>query len=297
MHRRTLLASLAAALSGIAPVTRANDAPLQVVASFSILADWVRSLAPWAMVSSLIGSDADAHAYEPTPADVRRLAQADLIVINGLQFEGWIERMLAASGTRAAVVVATRGIEPRRVGPAADPHVWHSLAHAAHCVGEIAAALAAARAARAAEIAQRVADYRARLQALDQEAHAAFDPLPADQRCIATAHDAFGYLAADYDLRIVPVQGVGAEAEPSAARLASLVRMLRAARVRALFVEPRRSSRLVEQLARETGVAVGGTLYADALSAAGGPADTYLHLMQHNLRTLSSSLAVPEGRS
>lgn len=297
-RRRALIAAaawpLACAAAGTAPGAAApagaGEPALRVVASFSILADLVREVAgPAAAVSSLVGADADVHGYEPTPADVRRLAQADLVVLNGLRFEGWIERLIAASGYRGTPLVATAGLEPMQVGPAADPHVWHSLAHAGHCAGTIAAALVAARPALEPAFGQRLQGLQHRLRQLDALAHELLDPIPEPLRCVATPHAAFGYLGQDYGIRFVAARGM-AGGEPSAAQFAGLVRLVRSSGVRALFVESRGDPRLMQQLARDSGAALGGTLYADALSAPGTPADTYLRLYEHNLRTLATAL-------
>lgn len=286
MHRRHLLLALPA----LATAARAADAPLQVVASFSILADWVREIAgDAAVVGALVGANADAHVYEPTPADVRRVAHADLVVLNGLGFEGWIERLATAAG-RARRVVATEGIVPRRVGPAVDPHVWHSLPLAERCIDTLRAALAAARPERAADFARRADDYRVRLRALEERAQAAMHAIPVDARRVITSHDAFGYLGDAFDIRFVAPRGWNTDAEPSAAQVATLVRQVRALQVRALFVENITDRRLVDRIARDTGAVVGGTLYSDALSPPGTEADTFLRLYEHNVTTLATAL-------
>ena len=286
MHRRHLLLALPA----LATTARGADAPLQVVASFSILADWVREIAgDAAVVSALVGANADAHVYEPTPADVRRVAHADLVVLNGLGFEGWIERLATAAG-RARRVVATEGIVPRRVGPAVDPHVWHSLPLAERCIDTLRAALATARPERAADFARRADDYRARLRALEERAQAAMRAIPVDARRVITSHDAFGYLGDAFDIRFVAPRGWNTDAEPSAAQVATLVRQVRALQVRALFVENITDRRLVDRIARDTGAVVGGTLYSDALSPPGTEADTFLRLYEHNVTTLATAL-------
>jgi len=286
MHRRHLLLALPA----LATTARGADAPLQVVTSFSILADWVREIAgDAAVVTALVGANADAHVYEPTPADVRRVAHADLVVLNGLGFEGWIERLATAAG-RARRVVATEGIVPRRVGPAVDPHVWHSLPLAERCIDTLRAALATARPERAADFARRADDYRARLRALEERAQAAMRAIPVDARRVITSHDAFGYLGDAFDIRFVAPRGWNTDAEPSAAQVATLVRQVRALQVRALFVENITDRRLVDRIARDTGAVVGGTLYSDALSPPGTEADTFLRLYEHNVTTLATAL-------
>ncbi|WP_088278611.1 metal ABC transporter solute-binding protein, Zn/Mn family [Ideonella sp. A 288] len=280
-----------AAAHAAASVAPGSARRLAVVASFSILADMVREVAGDAAdVTALVGPNTDAHVFQPTPADLQRVAGADLVVVNGLGFEGWIDRLVRASGYRGRVLVATRGIVPRRLGRAVDPHAWQSLVYAAHCVENIRAALVAAAPSRAGQIDRRAADYAARLAALDARARAAFDAVPREQRRILTSHDAFGYLGEAYGLTFIAPRGWSTDAEASAADVAALIRQVRGQQVRALFVENVTDRRLVDRIAQETGARVGGTLYSDALSAPGTAADTYLKMYAHNVDSLGVAL-------
>lgn len=296
MQRRSALPLLAAGLamaSGLPSRAAETPAPLQVVASFSILADITREVAgDAAVVASLVPPNADAHVFEPTPADAQRIKAADLVVINGLRFEGWIDRLVKSSGYKGPVVAATQGIQPRLVrGSAADPHAWQSLAHAQSYVKNIAGALAAARPAQAQAIQARAAAYAARLQALDQQARAQLAAVPEAQRRVITAHDAFAYLGEAYGITFIAPQGWNTSGEASASTVAAAIRQIKARQVRALFVENISDRRLIDRIARETGAKVGGTLYSDALSMPGTEADTYLKLYAHNLRQLLDALA------
>lgn len=272
-----------------APTTHA--APLQVVTSFSILSDMVREIAGEdAVVSSLVGPNADAHAYEPTPAAVRQLASANLVFINGLRFEGWIDRMVRMSGYKGPIVVATEGITPRTVNGAADPHAWHSPAHARIYIQNIAQALAKAAPSRAAVFEQRATDYGLRLEAIDQKTRQQLATLPPERRKIITAHDAFGYLGQAYQITLLAPQGWNASTQASAGQVGRLIRQIKAQKVSAIFVENITDPRLLQRIASESGAVVGGTLYSDALSLPGGPADTYLKLMAHNLTSIQEVL-------
>lgn len=280
-------------------IVRAQDSPLSVVASFSLLADMVAQVGgPAVRVHALVGPDADAHAFTPAPADAQRLASAGLIVVNGLGFEGWIDRLVKASGSKAPVLVASNGITLRRVGGLTDPHAWQSLVAAQRYVENIRAALVAARPAQAAAIDARAKAYSAQLAALDASVRARLAAVPAAQRRIVTSHDAFGYLADAWGLEMRTAQGWTSAGEPSAADVAKLIRQLKAQQARALFVENISDPRLVERIAREAGASVGGTLYSDALSPPGTRADSYLKLMTHNAETLLAALAPagPNGR-
>ena len=285
-----LLASPLAALAQT-PVAMSAAKPLRVVASFSLLADMVAVVGADAVsVQALVGADADAHAFTPSPADAKALAQAELVVVNGLGFEGWIDRLVRASGYKGPVLVASQGIAVRRLGPATDPHAWQSLAAAQRYVDNIRAALVAARPAQATAINSRAAAYTAQLAALDTSVRARLASIPAEQRRIVTSHDAFGYLADTWGLDMRAPQGWTSAGEASAGDVARLIRQLKAQKVRALFVENISDPRLIERIAREAGASVGGTLYSDALSPPGSRADSYLKLMAHNAETLLTAL-------
>ncbi len=296
--RRLVTLVVTLALLGLALPLRAETArPLQVVASFSILADMLREVAgDAAQVHSLVGANADAHVFEPTPADAQRLARADLVVVNGLHFEGWIDRLVRSSGYRGPVIEATRGIEPRRVGRAVDPHAWQSLAHAQRYVENMRAALVAAAPSQAAAINARAAAYRERIAALDASARAAFEAVPRDQRRVVTTHDAFGYLGDAYGITFISPRSWNTDSEASAAGVASVIRQVRLHQARALFVENITDRRSIERIAQETGARVGGTLYSDALSPPAAGADTYLRLYAHNVKSIAVALQAVAAR-
>ena len=273
-------------------IGRAQAAPGRIVVSFSLLADIVRQIAPPAFeVQALVGPDADAHVFEPRPADARRLAEADLVVVNGLGFEGWIDRLIKASGYRGTVVVASRDVQPRSVGGGIDPHAWQDLARTRRSGATLAAALVDRWPAQAAVVRQRAADYDARLAALDADVRQRLGAVPREQRRVITSHDAFGYFGAAYGVDFLAPQGWNTHSEASAAAGGRLIQQIRQQRVRALFVENISDPRLLERIARDSGARLGGTLYSDALSAPGGPASTYLDLFAHNARTIASALA------
>jgi zinc/manganese transport system substrate-binding protein len=291
-RRQALIACALPAFASAIPTTARAAEPLKVVASFSLLADMVAQVGGDAVaVHALVGPDADAHAFTPAPADAQRLAQAGLIVVNGLGFEGWLDRLVRASGSKAPVVVASNGIQVRRIGKVSDPHAWQSLVAAQRYVENIRAALVAARPAQAAAINARAADYTARLAALDASVRGRLAAIPPGERKLVTSHDAFGYMADAWGLDMRAAQGWTTAGDASAADVARLIRQLKAQKVRALFVENISDPRLVERIAREAGATVGGTLYSDALSPPGSRADTYLKLMAYNADTLLAALA------
>lgn len=263
----------------------------RIVASFSILADIVHELAPAGTeVTALVGADADAHVFEPTPSAARRLAQADMVVVNGLGFEGWIERLIKISGFKGRLVVASLGITPRRAGQGVDPHAWQDLNHTRRYVANLSAALLQRWPQTQAELASRQQDYLQRIQTLEQLVRQQLGQIPRAQRRVVTSHDAFGYFADAYGVDFFAPQGWNTDSEPSAAAVARLIRQIRQQQLRAVFVENISATRLVQQIAQEGGAVVGGRLYSDALSAPGGPADTYLKMFAHNAKSLADTL-------
>ncbi len=298
-----LLCGLGSAAAGTVftswPLAKAAEtAPgLQVVATFSVLADIAREVGGTAVeVRALVGPNADAHVFEPTPSDVRRVAGADVVITNGLRFEGWIDRLISASGYRGPVVVASRGVAMRQLSGGADPHAWQDLANGMRYADNIRAALVAALAAksptRVADVETRAAAYRQHLAALDRDTRARIAALPAERRRVITSHDAFGYFAAAYGITFIAPRGWTTGSEPSAEAVARIVRQARDARASALLVENISDPRLIERIAREAGLKVGGELYSDALSPPGTEADTYLKMFEHNVRTLVEAMSV-----
>ena len=265
--------------------------PPGIVASFSILADMVKNVAgPDAEVTSLVPANADAHVFEPTPTDARRVAAAGLVVVNGLGFEGWLERLLRAADGSARIVVASAGVPTRRLGAGTDPHAWQDLGNARVYVANIRDALIAAQPGERQAIERRAAGYTARLDAEDAAIKALFAAIPRGERRVVTSHDAFGYFGAAYGVDFMAPQGISTTSEPSAAALARLVDQIRNRQVRGVFIENISDPRLVERAAEEGGATVGGTLYSDALSPPGTEADTYLKLMSHNAATIAAAL-------
>ena len=295
---KTWLATAALALAMTATPAAAQD-KVRVVATFSIIADFARNVGGDAVeVSELVGPDSDAHVYAPSPAEAKRLADARLVLVNGLGFEGWLERLVKASGTKATVAVTTRGITPRRMQDdghghshgRSDPHAWQSVANARIYVANIRDALAKADPDRKATYEANAAAYVAQLDELEAEVKATVATIPAERRKIITTHDSFGYFAAAYGVWFIAPQGVSTEAEVSARDLAKIIRQVKTQKIPAVFMENVTDPRLMKRIAEETGAKIGGRLYSDALSAAGGPAASYIEMMQYNLKELRGAL-------
>lgn len=277
------------------PVSLSAAEKARVVTTFSILADITREIGgDDIQLTNLVGADADAHVFEPAPAQVRAVLEADLVIANGLGFEPWLERLLANGEARGTRIDASKGVVPMTVLEGdqrlVDPHAWQSLGNAEIYARNITQALVQLVPARAAAFEARRDSWLGRLGALRQSIAPRLMALPPERRRVLTSHDAFGYFAQEWRLQFLAAQGVSDAAEPSAAEVAGLIRQLRAEGVRAIFVENIRDARLVKQIAEEAGARVGGTLYSDAL-AAEGPASTYLGMYRQNVERLLQALA------
>ncbi|MGU9981046.1 metal ABC transporter solute-binding protein, Zn/Mn family [Phreatobacter sp. HK31-P] len=303
-RRHAVSALLSAPLLSHRTLAQATT-PLPVVATFSILTDLVRQVGgEHVAVTSLVGPDGDAHSYAPTPADARALAAAKVVVVNGLGFEGWMSRLVRSSGTRAAVVTASTGVTALKAAGgdthghthghshgANDPHAWQDVANVRLYVKVIVAGLSQADAAHAEAFVRNAATYDAMLEALDREIRAAIGAIPREKRRLLTTHDAFRYFARAYEVDFLAVRGVSSESEPSAREIAALVRQIRQGKVTALFMENISDPRSIQRISAETGARIGGKLYSDALSEAGGPAATYVDMMRHNALQIAGALA------
>ncbi|WP_331255382.1 metal ABC transporter substrate-binding protein [Candidatus Bealeia paramacronuclearis] len=272
-------------------------APLKVVTSFSILADMTKEVGgEWIDVKPIVGPNQDTHVYEPRPSDLKNVAQADLIIINGLGFEGWIERLTQSSGYQKEVAVATQGLQPHRMNhdgqEVPDPHAWHSPQNALIYVENISNALQKVIPEHAADIQKRATSYQEKIKVLDQEMKDTFSIIPIEKRKVITAHDGFGYLGQDYDITFLAPLGISTDSEPSAHQLAVLIKQIHHEGIKAIFIENISNPRLLEQMASEAGVSLQGVLYSDALSAPGTEADTYLKMMHHNIGVLKKAFTV-----
>lgn len=289
MRRLSLLICLA--LIVFSAPARAQER-LNVVASFSILGDFVRNVGgDLVSVTTLVGPDSDAHVYSPTPADAKRIADAKLVFVNGLGFEGWLPRLVKSAGGKATIVTATAGITPLKSGSAADPHAWQSIANAKIYVANIRDALAAADPANAETFKANASRYLADLDALDREVRAAVAQIPESRRKVISTHGAFGYFAAAYGVAFIAPVGVSTESEASARDVARIITQIRTAKIPAVFLENISDPRLIRRISAETGARVGGTLYSDSLTGEKGDSPTYIAMVRHNIKALTSALS------
>lgn len=292
------IALVAAILASFAVPAFAQD-KLKTVATFSIIADFVKNVGGDRVdVTTLVPVNGDAHVYAPTPADAKKLADAQIVFTNGLGFEGWIARLVKSSATKASIVVATNGIKPLKATDDhghghghSDPHAWQSVANVKIYVANIRDALVAKDPAGKSTYEANAAAYLGKLDQLDREVRAEMSRVPAERRRIITTHDAFGYFRAAYGVEFIAPQGVSTDSEPSARDVAAIIAQIKKEKIPAVFLENVSDPRLMRRIAAETGAAVGGTLYSDSLTGEKGPAPTYIDMVRHNIKTLTRALS------
>jgi zinc/manganese transport system substrate-binding protein len=295
---RRHVVTLAAALAILsASVPAPAQEKLRVLATFSILGDLVRNVGGDRVeVTTLVGPNSDAHVYSPAPADAKKVAAAQVVITNGFGFEGWMARLVRASGSKASPAVATKGIKARKQAAHGhghddtDPHAWQSVANAKIYVANIRAALIAADPAGKAAYEANAAAYLEKLDALDKEVREAVAAIPQDRRRIITSHDAFGYFKAAYGIEFIAPQGVSTESEASARDVGRIITQIKRQKIPAVFLENVTDPRLIQRIAAESGAKVGGQLYSDALTDEKGAAPTYIDLIRHNVKQLVSAL-------
>jgi zinc/manganese transport system substrate-binding protein len=292
---RSVLCFITTLIALAAPGPSSAAEKLKAIASFSILADLVREVGgDHVEVTAIVGPDGDAHVFEPSPQDAKAIADARLVVINGLGLEGWMARLIQSSGTKAPVVVASKGVRPLQ-GEGEDkgkpdPHAWQSIANAKIYVANIRDGLLAADPADKADFEANAKTYLGKLDQLEAEVKAAIASIPPKNRKIITTHDAFGYFGRAYGMSFIAPQGVSTETEPSAKDVAKIIRQVKAQRVPAVFLENISDDRLMQQIARETGAKIGDKLYSDALSKPGAGAATYIDMMHNNIAAFTKAL-------
>lgn len=291
MKKLPLVLALSVLLT--APAVMAKT--VQTVASFSVLADIVQNIGgEHVVVKSLVGPNGDPHSFEPTPKDSQSLAHADLVFVSGLGMEGWMDRLITSSGYKGQTVVASRGIDTRKMEEdgktITDPHAWNSMQNGVIYATNVMDALIAADPADADYFRQHGSAYIAQLKKLDSWAQQEFAQVPESKRKVLTSHDAFGYFGQRYGVSFLSPVGFSTESEASASDVAGLINQLKKEKINAWFIENQTDPRLVKQIAAATGAKQGGELYPEALSEKGGEADSYIAAFKHNVTAMVASM-------
>lgn len=312
LPRQLILTLMFFVIAALAPVSLAagETKPVNVVASFTVLADIASQIGgDYVEVTSIVGVNGDAHVYRARPADAKKIVNADLLVINGLGFEGWLERLVQSSGFKGQKVVATDGLDAlssteKQTSNARklvfgdhshvnDPHAWHSLKNGVYYAQSVTGGLIAVDPKHADYFTAQLNQFKAKAERLDSQLKQMISTLPEQNRRVITTHDAFAYLGKEYGLEFISPQNVSTESEASARDVALLIREIREQNINAVFLENISDDRLMNQIAEETGAKIGGTLYSGALSDQSGPASTYLGMVEHNITTLVEALSAP----
>ncbi|MED5453595.1 MAG: zinc ABC transporter substrate-binding protein [Verrucomicrobiota bacterium] len=274
-----------------ANLVNAGEPSIRVVTSFSILENLVNELGgQYVSVINLVSRNSDAHMYQPKPSDAVSIAKADLVVFNGLGFEGWIPRLIKNSGYKNKQIIASEGVDAIKNGKEIDPHAWQSFHNIRLYVQNITQALIELRPQHVKALTKRQQKYLGSISNLEKRLKKQFASIPSNKRIVVTSHDAFGYLGREFNIRFLAPLGLSIEVEASAEDVAAIIDQIREQNVKALFVENINNPRLLELISGETNVAIGGRLYSDALSEIKGPADTYLKMMRHNIESLINRL-------
>ncbi|MCH2575794.1 zinc ABC transporter substrate-binding protein [Candidatus Poribacteria bacterium] len=275
----------------LANTVSANDSSIRVVTSFSILEDLVKELGgQYVSVVNLVGRNSDAHMYQPKPSDAVAIAKADLVVFNGLGFEGWIPRLIKNSGYKNQQIIASRGVDAIKNGKEIDPHAWQSFHNIRLYIQNISQMLIQLRPQHVEALTKRQQKYLDSVSNLEQRLKKQFASIPPNKRIVVTSHDAFGYLGREFKIQFLAPLGLSLEVEASAEDVAAIIDQIREQSVKALFVENINNPRLLELISAETNVTIGGRLYSDALSEVEGPASTYLKMMRYNIESLINRL-------
>ncbi len=282
---RTILVILSLCQLGICKVP-----PLKVVASFSILGDFVKNIGKDLVeVQIIVPENSDPHVYQPTPQDVALISKADLVIINGLDFEGWFQRLIENSGYKGKIIIAGEKVTPRILpGPDSsvkDPHAWHCVKNAILYVDVITLALQEAIPDQAPVLRRNKDAYTKKLKDLDAWVRSQIKVIPKEKRIVITTHDAFWYYGDSYDVKFLSPVGVSTDAEPSASTIAALIDQIRTQNIRAVFIENLSGRKLIDEIAKEAKCNVDGVLYADSLSSPkdkDSPAQTYIDMIRHN---------------
>ncbi len=267
---------------------------LQVVTSASMIADMAEEIiGDLHEVEMIVPIGGDPHLHEPTPSNARLVASADLILINGLTFEGWINELIENSGTSAEVVTVTDGIKPltsQTYANSADPHAWMDVSLAMTYAENIATAMSKLDPDNASQYRNHLSSYHQQLRALDQEIKEAISSIPAHKRILITSHDAFQYYGSRYGIQLEAIMGISTEAEAQTSDIRRVNSVIKESKVPAIFVESTINPKLIKQIATDNKVSIGGELYADSLGDDQSPASTYIDMMRYNTTTIVTAL-------
>ncbi|MCB0648683.1 MAG: metal ABC transporter substrate-binding protein [Saprospiraceae bacterium] len=267
----------------------------KVIASASIFADMAQTIAgDLAEIKSVVPIGGDPHRYEPTPGDAKLVQNADLILINGLTFEGWMQELIENSGTKGKTILITKNIIPIASdlhAGATDPHAWMTASNGLIYIKNIYEALSNLLPENKEELTKNYNAYKAQLEALDAEIFSLIRSIPEGQRVLVTSHDAFNYYGSRYGLTLSAVMGISTESDAQTADMKRVINNIKEFNVPAIFIESTINPKLIQQIATDLKVKIGGELYADSVGEPGSDGDTYIKMLRHNSKTIAEALS------
>ena len=265
----------------------AKDQQFKIVTSFTILEDLVLELGGSRVsVTNLVPRNSDAHIYSPKPSDSVAISNADLVIFNGLGFEGWIYRLIKDSGKEKNYLISSDGINLLNQSNEIDPHAWQSFKNIRIYIDNISRELINLMPEHEKYFVLRRNDYLKKLSKLEINLNDQLSHIPIHKRIVITSHDAFGYLGREFNIQFLAPLGLSLDAEASAEDVANIINQIKEKEVTALFLENINNPKLLQAISLESGIPIGGKLYSDALSGIDGPAGTYINMMRHNVKSL-----------
>ena len=275
------------------------EQPLKVLATASIFADMADNIAGGELeVQSIVPVGGDPHIYEPSPSDARLVSEADLIIRNGLTFEGWLNELIESSGTKAKVITITDGIIPitsQKYKNATDPHAWMDASKGLQYIENIKNAFVELNPDNKEIFEINYGVYKQQIEDLDAFISTQIQKIPEQKRILITSHDAFQYYGRRYNIQLEAILGTSTDAEAQTSDIIRINKIIRDSKIPAVFVESTINPKLLQQLARDNNIRVGGELYADSLGDEQSPASTYLEMLRHNTNAIVQALSKEQG--
>lgn len=265
-----------------------------ILTTTSVLRDMAQHIAPdHCRVETIVPRGMDPHIYEPTPSDIDLVLASDLIFMNGLRLEGWLDKIISNAGRHGKKVIVTEGITPitsLEYESAPDPHAWMDLSLGLTYLKNMRKALVELMPRHADEIQQKYDTYIREMRDVHEWTREQIQSIPAENRVLITSHDAFQYFGRAYGMELHAALGLSTDADVKTGDVLNITRLLESSAIPAIFIESTINPKLLEQIASDYNVVIGGELYADALSSQNGPAGTYLDLFRHNVNTITQAL-------
>lgn len=267
---------------------------IKIISSASMFTDMAKNIMTDDFeISTIVPVGGDPHKYNARPSDANKVSKADIVLVNGLTFEGWITELIENSGTKAKIVTLTEGITPISsldYANSSDPHAWMDVSMSLTYIKNIKNALSEIKPEASDRINANYEKYSAQLKALDEEIKTKISSIPEAKRILITSHDAFQYYGARYGVRLEAIMGISTEAEAQTSDITRVSRVIKESKVPSVFVESTINPKMLKQIAKDNKVGIGGELFADSLDDPEKPAGTYVGMLRYNTNTIVDGL-------